>query len=133
LFITRVNTSDDIYLYGKKGGAVSSFTIEAGTAEAPTYTLIGNPTTADVSLNKSGLFTTPGANDQIIIPGLDGSVEKQCEYKDGQWKWYNDKKESTTVGTMTIYTPGWDTTGLDIPLGRGVWYVSKGGSPTVQF
>lgn len=135
LFIHRPAgaTNGDIYLYGKYvATAPAPFTIVAGTEANPTYTLIGNPSNAAVSLNEEGLFTDPGDDDQIMIPGADGSIAKICKRQDGQWKWWNDKKTSATVGTMTVYTPGWDDN-VDIPIGRGVWYVSKGGTPTVQF
>lgn len=135
LFIYRPNGSGDgdIYLYGKyTTTSPTSFTTAQGSSSTPAYTLIGNPDSSAVSLNKSGLFANVGANDEILIPGDDGAIAKTCTWEDGAWGWWNPSYTTVTIGTKTINKPGRDTN-VSIPAGRGVWYMSKGGTATVDF
>ncbi len=135
LFVYRPNGEADgyIYLYGKyTETSPASFTTATGSADAPAYTLIGNPSAEAVSLNKSGLFTNVGGNDKIMIPGASGALEKECTYENDEWGWWNPALSTLKVGSKTIKKPGRDTN-VSIPAGRGVWYVSRGGTATVQF
>ena len=133
LFIQRQDTTKDIYLYGQYTNGTAAVTV-AGGGETPAYTLIANPRTVDVDLNSSAAVTmsgTPNAGDKILVPGTDGAISKEYTYADGAWGF--NTKTSFTVGTRTINKLTRTTTGVTLPAGRGVWYVSKGGSPTFTF
>ena len=136
LFIYRPNGSNDgdIYLYGKyDSNSPAAFTTAVGTSSTPAYTLIGNPNSTQVSLNSVLGNTNVGANDQILIPGVDGSIAITCTYKNNSWGWNNPVGGGTmTIAGKTINKPAWDVN-VQIPPGRGIWYVSNGGSVTVDF
>lgn len=131
LFIQRSDTSKDIYLYGQHATGSAEVQIAAGSSDTPAYTLLANPRTADVDINMVTMTGTPAAGDKILVPGTNGATEKELTYADGAWG-YNTKKPFT-VGSRTINKLVRTTTGVTLPAGRGVWYVSQGGSPKFTF
>ena len=133
LFIQRSDTTKDIYLYGQYASGDVAVAV-AGGGETPAYTLIANPRTAEVDLNSSAAVTmtgTPNAEDKILVPGTDGAISKEYTYANGAWG-YNTKT-TIRVGNKDINKLTRTTTNVTLPVGRGVWYVSKGGSPTFTF
>lgn len=135
LFVYRPNgaADGDIYLYGKYTDAsIDSITTATGSADTPAYTLIGNPSSTDVALNASGRFSNVGSDDLILVPGADGAIEKTLTWANGAWGW-NEKGTPVTLPNGATVSSSTRNTNVTIPAGRGVWYVSKGGTAVVQF
>lgn len=116
----------DIYLYGQYTTVAASTQIAAGTAEVPAYTLVApTGTGADVVLNAVWVTAqepslTPANGDMVFVPGKGyapyvnnrgfGAISEKFE--DGVFK--------------TVFTP------IAVPAGTGFWYISKGGSGTIN-
>ena len=100
-------------------------TVAAGTAGTPAYTMIANPNAADYDLNANKVGGAEG--DQILLD----DAKTLYRYKDSSWK----KQGTTTVNIGGSEKPltTWVEGGCVIPAGRGAWYVSKGGQPTIKW
>lgn len=132
LFIERSDTTKDIYLYGQHETANVSVQVLDGTAEAPAYTLIANPRMAEVNLNSVTMAGTPNSGDKIIVPGVDGANAKEYTYDSSKGGWGYLKEGATPIFPGVAAPRTWSTDAF-LPVGRGVWYLSKGGSPTFTF
>lgn len=126
LFLVRQNTSSEIWLYGQSSTAAISVTVAKGTATAPAYTMLANPNTVAYGLNEHNVEGADG--DMIQIPG-DATV---YTYKGDSWG-YVQKTGTTTVRGKTIDVMEWAAGKVTVPAGQGVWYVSKGGEPTIAW
>lgn len=125
LFLVRQDATKEIWLYGQHSTAQVSVAVAAGTAGTPAYTMIANPNAVAYDLNAKGVGGAAG--DQILLD----DAKTLYIYKDSSWK-----KQGTTTVTMgqiqkTLTT--WVAEGCVIPAGRGAWYVSKGGKPTIKW
>lgn len=125
LFLVRQDATKEIWLYGQHSTAQVSVDVAAGTAGTPAYTMIANPNAGDYDLNAKGVGGAAG--DQILLD----DAKTLYIYKDSSWK-----KQGTTTVTMgqiqkTLTT--WVAEGCVIRAGRGAWYVSKGGKPTIKW
>lgn len=125
LFLVRQDATKEIWLYGQHSTAQVSVDVAAGTAGTPAYTMIANPNAEDYDLNAKGVGGAAG--DQILLD----DAKTLYIYKDSSWK-----KQGTTTVTMgqiqkTLTT--WVAEGCVIRAGRGAWYVSKGGKPTIKW
>lgn len=125
LFLVRQDAAKEIWLYGQHSTAQVSVDVAAGTAGTPAYTMIANPNAVAYDLNAKGVGGAAG--DQILLD----DAKTLYIYKDSSWK-----KQGTTTVTMgqiqkTLTT--WVAEGCVIPAGRGAWYVSKGGKPTIKW
>lgn len=116
----------DIYLYGQYTTVDAETTIARGSAETPAYTLVA-PTgvESETTLNsewltQKGLSSATG--DMVFIPGkgfypyVEGKgfgETKPGSFTDGVW---GDPSFTATT----------------IPPGTGFWYISKGGSGTIN-
>lgn len=125
LFLVRQDATKEIWLYGQHSTAQVSVDVAAGTAGTPAYTMIANPNAKDYDLNAKGVGGAAG--DQILLD----DAKTLYIYKDSSWK-----KQGTTTVTMgqiqkTLTT--WVAEGCVIRAGRGAWYVSKGGKPTIKW
>lgn len=125
LWVVRQDTSKDIWLYGQVP-ASTSVTPAAGTSTAPVYTMIANPNTADFDLNASGVVGADG--DQIMV---NGESDKLYTFDGTNWKRY--VTTSKTLGSKTVNLKTETADGCTIPAGIGAWYISKGGSPTINW
>lgn len=126
LFLVRQNTSSEIWLYGQSSTAAISVTVAKGTATAPAYTMLANPNTEAYGLNAHDVEGADG--DMISIPG-DSTV---YTYKGGSWG-YVQKTGEKTIRSKTIDVMEWAVGEVTVPAGQGVWYVSKGGEPTIAW
>lgn len=125
LFLVRQDAAKEIWLYGQHSTAQVSVDVAAGTAGTPAYTMIANPNAKAYDLNTKGVGGAAG--DQILLD----DAKTLYIYKDSSWK-----KQGTTTVTMgqiqkTLTT--WVAEGCVIQAGRGAWYVSKGGKPTIKW
>ena len=125
LFLVRSKTEKEIWLYGQYSTKEVSVTVAAGTAGTPAYTMIANPNAADYDLNANKVGGAEG--DQILLD----DAKTLYRYKDSSWK----KQGTTTVNIGGSEKPltTWVEGGCVIPAGRGAWYVSKGGQPTIKW
>lgn len=119
-WLVRKTPSNAAYLYGQVPTSGSkTTTMGLGTAEAPKYTLIGNPTTAAKAING---ITWANANegDQIAVPGTNGKAQtyiRRGPTAGGEAKWCKYVKGSGYVATEAKIAPG-----------CGFWYISYGGT-----
>ena len=68
LILERQDLTKPFYLYGQfTTAAAAAQTITAGSATAPTYTLLASPKVEAFDFN-AGKIANPGADDEIIIP-----------------------------------------------------------------
>lgn len=125
--------SKPFYLYGQVGAAATvSSTIPAGTPSTPAYTLVASPKPGAWKVN-SAAWENVGAGDSIYAPGGTGyDVQLFWQASDSRWGVSNDVwavvggERVRTGREFAVYEE-------DIPAGQGVWYVSKGGNPTISW
>lgn len=130
LILERQSKTSPFYLYGQyKSDAVAGQTLTAGTAEAPSYTLLASPYVTAFDPNATGKITGAGADDTIVIP-LNGGDQKVYQLKDNVWGYYGT--ETVTKGKLTIKKQVWKAADA-VPAGTGFWYVSRGGTPTIAW
>lgn len=119
------------YIFGQVGAnATAEVQVAAGTVGTPAYTLLAPPAVADADLNslityKNGV--TPNANDEIWVQTASGSAG-HYSYKNGIWG-HPGMDESGPFPKPTSE----HVSGPAITAGNGIWYVSRGGSPTIQW
>lgn len=131
LILERQDLTKPFYLYGQfTTAAAAAQTITAGSATAPTYTLLASPKVEGFNFNATGKIANPGTDDEIIIPKNNGE-NTILTLQDGKWG-TRVKKTTTRFGkTVTSYT--WTEATDPIAAGTGFWYVSKGGTPTINW
>ena len=131
MILQRSDPAKTIYLSGRVPTSAGSSAISAGTTAAPVRTLFANASAADVELNTKGVEGQAG--DRIIVP-QDGGASIQYEYKDGDWGAYTKQTVTKTIGSRTITSTKdvW-TPGCTIPAGKGAWYLSVGGNPSITW
>ena len=119
------------YLFGQVAASKGSYTVVAGSNHYPCFNLIAAPATAGQRLNS---LTWDGSKinalDSICIPSADGSFQTVLQWKDGRWK-YQGFPAATIPGVAPAKT--WIEYTGTIPAGTGIWYVSKGGTPTLNW
>lgn len=126
LFLVRSNTEKEIWLYGQYSTTPVSVTVAAGTVGAPAYTMIANPNAEAYDLNVKKVGGAAG--DQILLG--DGGTTLYTRTATA-WTQKTDVKKTINGVERTFKT---DTTeGVVIPAGKGAWYISKGGSPTIAW
>lgn len=126
LFLVRQDATKEIWLYGQHSTAQVSVAVAAGTAGTPAYTMIANPNAVDYDLNAKGVGGAAG--DQILLGDGGTTLYTRTETA---WTRKTDVTKTINGVDRTFKT---DTTeGVVIPAGKGAWYVSKGGSPTIAW
>ncbi len=132
LFIERSDTTKDIYLFGQYDSGHAEVPVTGCASTTPAYTLIANPNTSEINLNNVTMNGSPNAGDKIIVPGVDGANEKEYTYDSSKGGWGYLKEGATPIFPGVAAPRTWSTEAI-LPAGRGVWYMSKGGSPTFTF
>lgn len=126
LFLVRQDATKEIWLYGQHSTAPVSVAVAAGTAGTPAYTMIANPNAEAYDLNAKGVGGAAG--DQILLGDGGTTLYTRTETA---WTRKTDVTKTINGVDRTFKT---DTTeGVVIPAGKGAWYVSKGGSPTIAW
>lgn len=144
VWLNRQSTKNPFYLYGQVIVPTSEedkieTTAAAGKAATsaepaePAYTLMGNPKPEALALNslayKPG--SSPAVGDKIFVP-----ADNAFGYAEYQWqtvattsqKAWCVRQRYTDAGVSHI---GYVATDATIEPGKGFWYVSFGGSPTI--
>lgn len=120
------------YLNGQWTDAPGSVTIKAGAEQEPLCTLVANPNVAQsVDINDltwSGVY----AKDTVVIP-TDKTTTRYCMWDSSKGKWYYAKVTKTVKWGQTIAKTEYVYDGLTLPAGTGFWYVSRGGTPTIEW
>lgn len=128
LFVIRpTNHTDPIYLYGQYTPGTVTSTVTKGTFAQPAYTLLAPSNPNGVKLNEVTMTGTPDLNDYIVI----GNVATMLKFYDSRMGGPADGKWGV-IGSYnrTNKTYEFDDSEAVIKPGQGVWYVSRGGSPT---
>ena len=126
LFLVRQDAAKEIWLYGQHSTAQVSVDVAAGTAGTPAYTMIANPNAKAYDLNTKGVGGAAG--DQILLG--DGGTTL---YTRTETAWTRKTDVTKTIGGVARTFKKDTTEGVVIPAGKGAWYVSKGGSPTIAW
>jgi len=128
-FTDRSSASNDLVQAGLvKTGAVT--TVAAGTKGSPRSTLLINPYGVEIDAAEK-LATGAATGDQISL--VNGTV--RYDYKAGfGWGLLQKGEIIAKKGDLIIYGPDkFVTTNITVAAGTAFWYISKGGSPTVQW
>ena len=110
------------YLYGQYSSAAASTSVAANETM-----LLANPNPG-ASFSFSSI-TSPGGNDKIIVPGV--GIPKVYTYKNSEWGY--DKTEITTVHGISQGSTFRVTNESSVEAGKGFWYKSGGGAPTINW
>jgi hypothetical protein len=119
---TEGGNAKPFYLYGQYTPAAASTSVAANETA-----LLANPN-PNASFSFSSI-TSPGGNDKIIVPGV--GTPKVYTYKDSEWGY--DKTEITTVHGISQGSTSRVTNESSVEAGKGFWYKSGGGAPTINW
>lgn len=126
LFLVRQDATKEIWLYGQHSTAQVSVAVAAGTAGTPAYTMIANPNAVAYDLNAKGVGGAAG--DQILLG--DGGTTL---YTRTETAWTRKTDVTKTINGVDRTFKMDTAEGVVIPAGKGAWYISKGGSPTIAW
>lgn len=127
VWLERQDTAKAIVSYGQVASGTVATTIDAGTAEKPTWNLLAVPTTTAVDI-----ATTFGASetDTLIVPTA--GAPKICTVKGGAWGYEKavsvTDKFGNTAGVKVVRK-----TVAELPAGTGFWYLNGGAAKTVNW
>lgn len=128
LFLVRKDTTKEIWLYGQYSKEKVSVTVVKGAAGTPAYTMIANPNADAYDLNVKGVKGEEG--DQILLD----DAKTLYTYKTAKAGWTRPTTKEIELSNGTVRKVGTTTTdGCVVAPGRGAWYVSKGGAPTIEW
>ena len=122
LFLVRSNTEKEIWLYGQYSTKEVSVGVAKGTVGTPAYTMIANPNAEAYDLK--GVKEGCEVGDQILLD------DAKTLYTYTEAGWTKKTTVTKTIGNVERTFKKDTTEGVEIPAGKGAWYVSKGGSPT---
>lgn len=138
VWLNRSATDKPFFIYGQVASASATSTAAAGTATAPAYTLMGNAKTVSVTLSSLAYAngTAPSVGDKIVI----GNPDSPFGYNEYTWQtamntqtpaWceeglYTNSENKTRIGWVKAET-------ASLGPGVGFWYISVGGTPTIQW
>lgn len=125
LFLVRSNTEKEIWLYGQYSTKEVSVDVAKGTVGTPAYTMIANPNAEPYDLNVKEVKGEVG--DQILLD----DAKTLYTFKDASW--FRQGTKPVTMGSTEKTVATWVKDDCVIPAGRGAWYVSKGGNPTIKW
>lgn len=131
--IQNVNEPSDVIVYGLEIDPylIGETTITAGTEAQPTWTLLANPNTEKtVDLNNAIEGAVEG--DKISVEDEFGVFEFIYDGggKDSGWGYFWQKTEE--ISGHTVIKQEW-VQWAEIEPGMSFWYISKGGSPTIDW
>ena len=128
VWLERQDTEKPYFLYGQVETTDVSTPITAGTYNKPSHQLVAPTGIVDFDLND--ITTGVDANDRIVVP-TDGEP-KVYNFVDGAWGYTitNGYKKLGSVLLPKLKRVTDDTT---IKAGTGFWYISEGGSPTIEW
>ena len=106
------------YLQGQYASAAARVEVAGGSAEAPAYTLLGNPTFAGAAVNALDWAGKPAAGDQLSIP--DGAVPRVLNWDAGKGEWYRMVPRVVNGRVKQVRE-----TADRLPAGTGFWYVRR--------
>ncbi len=128
-WLVRSAPGDYIYLIGRYTGDQYSAAITGGTGEDPGFTMVANPTMADVALNDLVFEAgSPAAGDRIVVQDAAGFQRAYVRNAaNSEWGRHVSAKSGDAV------TQTWDNDDT-VPSGTGFWYVRTDDSPlTIKF
>ncbi len=129
VWLKRQDTTQPIYLVGEVAATEkAAATIEAGTAESPSWNLVGSAGTEPVNVNEIGAAAT----DKIIVPTA--TVPKNYEHntEKGEWGYWDYETVIKLSGRKTVKKV-WKSASVEtIPAGTGFWYLNGGDSKDIN-
>ena len=119
VWLERQDTAKAIVSYGQVASGTVATTIDAGTAEKPTWNLLAVPTTTAVDV-----AATFGASeaDTLIVPTA--GAPKICTVKDGAWGYEKAVSVTDKFGKTGVKVVRETVT--ELPAGTGFWYLNGG-------
>jgi len=135
VWLVRSNPTDDkgvaipFYVYGQYEAVTETKSIVASSQN-----LVASPQTSAFDLNASGKISNPGANDRVLVPS-NGLNTVYFRTKNNVWgrevRTY-DKVKDTNGFERRKETVSTNETAV-VPAGTGFWYMSRGGTPTINW
>lgn len=126
VWLERQDTAKAIVSYGQVASGTVATTIDAGTAEKPTWNLLAVPTTTAVDV-----AATFGASeaDTLIVPTA--GAPKICTVKDGAWGYEKAVSVTDKFGKTGVKVVRETVT--ELPAGTGFWYLNGGAAKAVNW
>ena len=130
-WLVRTHPGDCFYLVGRYTGDEYTTEIAGGTAAAPAYTLVANPTMAGVNLNAlvfvdgSGDPATPAAGDRIVVQDAAG-FQKFYVRNAANTEWGRYVSGMSDGRVIQSWESG---AAVSVPSGTGFWYVRTDQGP----
>lgn len=124
-----------VYFSGQYSSAHGSRELPAGTVKSPARSLVSVPTMAGFDLNS----IQEGVDEKDEIALITDTLPRTYTPKkvDDKWVWGYDvevtETQETPIGKMTVTTNGRRTDATHLNFGQGFWYLSRGGSPKVEW
>ena len=126
VWLERQDTTKAIVSYGQVASGTVATTIDAGTAEKPTWNLLAVPTTTAVNIATT--FGTSEA-DTLIVPTA--GAPKICTVKGGAWGYEKAVSVTDKFGKTGVKVVRETVT--ELPAGTGFWYLNGGAAKTVSW
>ena len=125
VWLTRQDTTQPIYLVGEVAAEKAEVKLEAGSADAPSWNLVGSTTVEPVSVTELLGAAGNGDGDKIVVPTA--YVPKEYVYVGGKWGYYDSVVDETTIPDLKlvkqVFVPA-DGDDDKIPAGTGFWYLN---------
>lgn len=125
-----------VYFAGQFSSAHGSRELPAGTVKSPARSLVSVPTMAGFDLNS----IQEGVDEKDEIALITDTLPRIYTPKkvEDKWVWGYDVAETVTMedtpfGKATITTNVRHTDATHLNFGQGFWYLSRGGSPKVEW
>ena len=127
VWLERQDTTKAIVSYGQVASGTVATTIDAGTAEKPTWNLLAVPTTTAVDIEAT--FGSSEA-DTLIVPTA--GAPKICTVKDGEWAYEKSVPVTDASGNQLGVRVVHEAV-TELPAGTGFWYLNGGTAKTVTW
>ena len=131
MWLNRQDTSKPFHLFGQYDNTAAKTTITppAQGAKKPEYNLIAptgiNPVT---DLNKMDSLKSDAVSEQDQLMILSKGVPTYMRFKKGEgWGYYKSFVENGRLKKV------WTTDDAKVDAGTGLWYISGGGKPTIDW
>ena len=122
-------SSGYFYLVGRYVGDTYEVPLEGGTADAPGYTLVANPTMDEIGMNElafvdgEGAAATPAATDRIVVQDAAGNQRIHIRNA-ANTAWGRNATKRVNGRLQQVWVDGGP-----VPAGTGFWYVRTAAEP----
>lgn len=132
MWFTRGSASTDPVVVVTKQLEAPKTAVHEGTQETPKWNLVANQNPdrdfefASIGKDAEGTAAEDVSKDKIIVPN--GLGQKTYTFRKGEWGYYKTERDAKGRAKNV-----WVTNESKVEGGRGFWYVSGGGKPTIDW